>query len=104
MNSEIDWISFHGAYDFAYFLKLVTCERLPDSVAEFQAKLKVYFPHCYDVKYLLKDSNAATGSLSKVAATLGVPSLLAKSCRCPESARNIRLAAIVCLPPTCSSS
>ena len=72
LNEELEWISFHGTYDFAYFLKLVTCEKLPDNETEFQNKLKTYFPHYYDVKYLLKDTNSVTGSLSKISASFGV--------------------------------
>jgi CCR4-NOT transcription complex subunit 7/8 len=72
LNEELEWISFHGTYDFAYFLKLVTCDSLPDNEAEFQNRLKTYFPHYYDVKCLLKDSNMPGGSLSKVASNFGV--------------------------------
>ncbi len=72
LNPEINWISFHGSYDFAYFLKMVTCEALPETLGEFREKLAVYFPRCCDVKFLLQDSGVVVGSLSKVGDTLGI--------------------------------
>lgn len=72
LNSELHWISFQGNYDFAYFLKLVTCETLPDNEADFQDKLQTYFPNYYDVKCLLKDSSIPSGSLSKISSNFGV--------------------------------
>lgn len=72
LNKDIDWISFHGGYDFAYLYKLVTCDELPESEEVYLDYLKLYFPNYYDVKELLKDSQAATGSLSKAADILGV--------------------------------
>jgi len=72
LNDNLTWISFQGNYDFAYFLKLATCEKLPDNVIDFQNKLKVYFPHYYDIKYLLKDSSIRSGGLSKIASSFGV--------------------------------
>lgn len=72
LNEELEWISFQGNYDFAYFLKLVTCEELPDTKLEFQNKLQIYFPHYYDVKCLLKDANITSGSLSKISSSFGV--------------------------------
>ncbi len=76
LNPEIEWVSFHGAYDFAYFLRLVTCEDLPELETEFQARLETYFPHHYDIKHLLKLSDIVPRSLSSTAAALGVIILL----------------------------
>eukprot|EP00826_Nyctotherus_ovalis_P038304 TRINITY_DN3582_c0_g1_i3.p1 TRINITY_DN3582_c0_g1~~TRINITY_DN3582_c0_g1_i3.p1 ORF type:complete len:376 (+),score=76.39 TRINITY_DN3582_c0_g1_i3:135-1130(+) len=72
LNDSLTWISFQGNYDFAYFLQLATCEKLPDSVTDFQSKLKVYFPHYYDIKCLLKDSTITSGGLSKIASSFGI--------------------------------
>ena len=30
LNDKMMWISFHGSYDFAYLLKILTCQLLPD--------------------------------------------------------------------------
>ena len=72
LNEEIEWVSFHGVYDFAYFLRLVTGEELPEKESEFDDRLKTYFPHYYDVKHLLKESEILTRSLTSTAAALAV--------------------------------
>eukprot|EP00826_Nyctotherus_ovalis_P017356 TRINITY_DN1510_c0_g1_i5.p1 TRINITY_DN1510_c0_g1~~TRINITY_DN1510_c0_g1_i5.p1 ORF type:complete len:229 (-),score=51.14 TRINITY_DN1510_c0_g1_i5:86-727(-) len=72
LNEDLQWISFQGNYDFAYFLKLVTCEGLPDSKLEFLNKLQIYFPHYYDVKCLLRELNITSGSLSKISSNFGI--------------------------------
>lgn len=72
LNENIFWICFHGAYDFAYLLKLATCEPLPDTKENFETKLQIYFKQCYDTKYILKDAKNVSGSLSKVAESLRV--------------------------------
>lgn len=49
------WVVFHGSYDFAYLLKLVSNIPLPESVDEFYKEMKKYFPNIYDLKYIIKD-------------------------------------------------
>lgn len=53
MNDDVVWISFHGGYDFAYLVKMLSGAPLPADVKEFFALLKQYFPHVYDVKYIM---------------------------------------------------
>lgn len=65
LNEEIKWISFHGAYDFAYLLKVITNQPLPDKESYFLDLMQIYFPIYYDVRYLVK--NNFRGSLSKLA-------------------------------------
>jgi CCR4-NOT transcription complex subunit 7/8 len=72
LNKDIDWISYHGGYDFAYLYKLVTCDELPEAEEEYKKQLAIYFPNYYDVKELLKDIQSSSGSLSKAADNLGV--------------------------------
>ena len=52
LNNKIRWISFHGDYDFAYLIKLLTGCDLPESKKEFDDVLKIFFPHVFDVKYI----------------------------------------------------
>eukprot|EP01017_Pseudomicrothorax_dubius_P050185 TRINITY_DN945_c0_g1_i2.p1 TRINITY_DN945_c0_g1~~TRINITY_DN945_c0_g1_i2.p1 ORF type:complete len:347 (-),score=50.56 TRINITY_DN945_c0_g1_i2:196-1236(-) len=49
-NDDIKWISFHGGFDFAFLLKLLTNERLPDNSSGFIQELKLYFPTFLDIK------------------------------------------------------
>ena len=44
LSDEIHWISFHGSYDFAYLLKILTCQLLPDDEEAFFDLLHTYFP------------------------------------------------------------
>jgi len=71
LNDDITWISFHGAYDFAYLLKILTNLLLPNGENEFLDLAAVYFPNFYDVRYLVKKDNFR-GSLSKLAQGLDI--------------------------------
>lgn len=66
------WISFHSGYDYGYLFKLVSQESLPDQEAEFFDLLKLYFPHIYDIKYLMKSCENLSGGLQKVAEKLSL--------------------------------
>ena len=72
LNSEITWITFHGNYDFAYILKLLINEHLPEKEEDFMNLLKIYFPKFYDLKYLLQNSNFLEGGLNKLSKTLHI--------------------------------
>lgn len=80
------------SFDFGYLLKLVTCHELPATEAEFfEARpqpyltgrltpplshqlLFLYFPHVYDMKYLMKfcEGGSLHGGLQKLADALEV--------------------------------
>ncbi|SJK86519.1 CCR4-NOT transcription complex subunit 7/8 [Babesia microti strain RI] len=75
MNEDIIWVSFHGCYDFAYLLKLLTCKSLPSKESEFFDLLKHFFPTLYDIKYLLEKACINLGgrnSLSRISEYLNV--------------------------------
>jgi CCR4-NOT transcription complex subunit 7/8 len=54
LDASVHWISFHGSYDFGYFLKILTCQPLPDEEDGFFDLLRAYFPSLYDIKFLLR--------------------------------------------------
>ncbi|EGC28247.1 hypothetical protein DICPUDRAFT_160469, partial [Dictyostelium purpureum] len=72
LNEKINWICFHGGYDFGYLLKVLTCTDLPKKESEFFDLLKIYFPCIYDVKYLMKSCKNLKGGLSGLAEDLNV--------------------------------
>lgn len=49
------WVVFHGSSDFAYLLRLVVGEELPQTIDDFYKTMKTYFPNIYDLKYIIKD-------------------------------------------------
>lgn len=72
LNDDIRWVTFHSGYDFGYLLKVVTCQPLPPTEAEFFSVLKLYFPRLYDIKYLMGIRGNLHGGLIRVAETLQV--------------------------------
>ncbi|XP_043705546.1 probable CCR4-associated factor 1 homolog 9 [Telopea speciosissima] len=67
------WVTFHGAYDFAYLLKAITRQPLPDDLNGFYKLLNVYFGlKIYDVKQMLKFCDGVFGGLERVAKTYGL--------------------------------
>ncbi|ODN02608.1 CCR4-NOT transcription complex subunit 8 [Orchesella cincta] len=73
LNDNVKWISFHGGYDFAYLVKVLSDQKLPETETEFFELLKIYFPFCYDVKYLMKSCKDLAGGLVEIAHQLDVP-------------------------------
>ena len=77
MNKNIKWIVFHGAYDFAYLLKLVNGDGLPNNCMDFYRLMKLYYPNIYDIKYFIKDLPILKDvGLSKLGAEFGVMGFL----------------------------
>jgi len=73
LSSNIIWICFHGVFDFAYLLKLVTGEnKLPENKEAFKKLLDLYFPNIYDVKVLGEPFPHLHGSLSKTCQILQI--------------------------------
>ncbi|XP_010927524.1 probable CCR4-associated factor 1 homolog 7 [Elaeis guineensis] len=72
LNDSVQWIAFHGAYDFAYLLKILTCRRLPETMGGFLELVRIFFPVVYDIKYLLRYCDHLYGGLNNVAEQLDV--------------------------------
>ena len=73
LNPNIKWVSYHGSYDFAYLLKILLKENLPESEDEFIKTLKMYFPSFYDVRMMLRDNeNLFHGGLNKLISNLNI--------------------------------
>lgn len=69
---DVRWITFHSGYDFGYLLKLVTCEPLPPTEAEFFELLHLWFPCIYDTKFLMRSCKSLKGGLQDLADDLQV--------------------------------
>ena len=54
LTDDVRWISFHSGYDFAYLVKLMFCQQLPDHEADYRKLLSIFFPAIYDIKYMIK--------------------------------------------------
>eukprot|EP00475_Leptophrys_vorax_P039402 TRINITY_DN7112_c0_g1_i1.p1 TRINITY_DN7112_c0_g1~~TRINITY_DN7112_c0_g1_i1.p1 ORF type:complete len:136 (-),score=22.52 TRINITY_DN7112_c0_g1_i1:840-1247(-) len=73
LNDEIKWIAFHSGFDFAYLLRMLTGQDLPDDEGEFFNLLSYYFPKIYDIKYLMRSCPNLNGGLQKLANDLEIP-------------------------------
>lgn len=74
-NPEVVWYGFHTDHDFAYLLKVLSGDVIPDnSEFEFVKLLNLYFPTIYDLKVMAEASMIPylSGSLSKLSQALGV--------------------------------
>jgi CCR4-NOT transcription complex subunit 7/8 len=72
LNDNINWITFHGSYDFAYLLKTISNQSLPDEEQGFLDYLSLYFPNYYDVRHLIRNISWLKGSLSKITNDLDI--------------------------------
>ncbi|XP_073128994.1 probable CCR4-associated factor 1 homolog 6 [Henckelia pumila] len=71
LRDNMCWVTFHSVFDFGFLLKLLTCQKLPDTRAGFYELLRIFFPVLYDVKYLMQFCGMH-GGLNKVARLLMV--------------------------------
>ncbi|KAH9361214.1 hypothetical protein HPB48_001572 [Haemaphysalis longicornis] len=67
LPDDVKLICFHGAYDMAYLLKLLTNKPLPAEKSEFIEVMKIYFPAVYDFQYLVQTCMNLTGGLKTLA-------------------------------------
>ena len=72
LNENLTWISFNGLSDFAYLLKALTGDNLPNTPEKFLELLKTYFPNAYDIKYLINENEVYKGGLNKIAKELNI--------------------------------
>ncbi|XP_047311794.1 probable CCR4-associated factor 1 homolog 7 [Impatiens glandulifera] len=72
LNENVNWVTFHSAYDFGYLLKVLTCSNLPETQSGFFLWMNMYFPVVYDIKHLMKFCNSLHGGLNKLAELLEV--------------------------------
>ena len=72
LNENVIWVSFNGFSDFAYLLKLLIGDFLPNNSNEFLDLMKLYFPNIYDIKYLIIRNEIYKGGLSKIAKELNI--------------------------------
>ena len=61
-----------SGYDFGYLVKLLTAMTLPTSEDVFFDNLRTWFPHCYDIKFMMRACKSLKGGLQDVADDLGV--------------------------------
>ncbi|XP_045826747.1 probable CCR4-associated factor 1 homolog 9 [Trifolium pratense] len=79
-NERVTWVTFHGTYDFAYLVKILTRSNLPDSLEGFSCVLRFLFGRSlYDMKHMIRYCNGLYGGLECVASTLKVGRIAGKS-------------------------
>lgn len=72
---EIRWITFHGLYDVAYLLKLLTGAPLPDTLQGFLILARSFLGRCYDIKFIARFCDGLLGgetSLVKMSKMMGI--------------------------------
>ncbi len=76
-NPMVTWLSFHGAYDFAYLMKLMNHDlALPETESDYLHMLHVFFPVLLDVKHVMRHVGGVgawrNGGLNQLARELHV--------------------------------
>ncbi|XP_064957965.1 putative CCR4-associated factor 1 homolog 8 [Musa acuminata AAA Group] len=72
-DDESVYVTFHGLYDFAYVIKLITGGApMPDNLGQFIASVRKTFGHFYDLKYIGEQLSSRTFGLMSLARELGV--------------------------------
>ncbi|KAF2240316.1 CAF1-domain-containing protein [Trematosphaeria pertusa] len=57
LTEDVNWISFHSGYDFAYLIKMLTSKALPEDEEAYRKLVEIFFPRLLDVKYLWRHAN-----------------------------------------------
>lgn len=57
LTDDVNWISFHSGYDFAYLIKMLTSRPLPEDEERYRELVELFFPRLLDVKYLWRHAN-----------------------------------------------
>ncbi|XP_047321096.1 probable CCR4-associated factor 1 homolog 11 [Impatiens glandulifera] len=67
------WITFHGAYDFGFIVKILTGSLLPSNPIMFMVLVRQIFGESvFDLKHVMKSFNGLYSGLDKLANTLQV--------------------------------
>lgn len=73
LNDEIRWITFHGAFDYAYLIKILTNSKLEGTYDQYETTVNTYFPCTLDTKIIAQDVDDIKGnSLQKLGNEFGV--------------------------------
>lgn len=72
LNENVNWITFHGIYDLAYLLKILSNQKIPENEALFMEELDVYFYNHFDIRYIIRELSWLRGSLTKLASYLDI--------------------------------
>jgi len=72
MSDKIIWISFHSAYDFAYLIKVLTGNLMPEREEDFYKFMHILFPCFYDFKLLLQTTEHHRKGLQEISNDLGL--------------------------------
>lgn len=80
-NPNNTWVTFHGAYDFGYLIKILIGGRdLPVDLMRFMGMVVYFFwLRVFDIKHMIKLCDGLYGGLEKVAKTLGVDRVAGKT-------------------------
>ncbi|KAL5547469.1 hypothetical protein UlMin_002700 [Ulmus minor] len=64
------WVTFQGAYDFGYLLRILSGKKIPETLQEFNEECNKFFPVIYGTRHVTKYSFEM--NKNKVAEDLGV--------------------------------
>jgi CCR4-NOT transcription complex subunit 7/8 len=57
LTHDVNWISFHSGYDFAYLVKMLSAKPLPEDEEAYSKLVRIFFPRLLDVKYMWRHAN-----------------------------------------------
>ena len=66
LNPNVHWITFHGAFDFAYLLRMLLGYPLPENENDFLNEMNIYFPNHYDIRVLSQGNSKLIGGLNRL--------------------------------------
>ena len=75
LSKKIHWVGFHCAYDFAYLIKLLTGNAMPEKESTFYEFLEILFPSFTDFKFLIRDSELVKKGLQEISQFMDIQRL-----------------------------